>query len=73
LAALGRAWRIARAGPLARTGLWPRENRDAIEQLLSRSPEAQARAALKARIRLLYETVNRTWVEEARVYRVIRA
>jgi len=50
-----------------------RENRGAIEQLLTTSPEAQARAALKERLRLLNETAHRTSVEEARVYRVVRA
>jgi hypothetical protein len=50
-----------------------RENRAAIEQLLSSSPEAQARTASKERRRVLNEQLNRAWVAEARVFRVVRA
>ncbi|HTV20920.1 MAG TPA: hypothetical protein VMG12_19680 [Polyangiaceae bacterium] len=50
-----------------------KENRDAIEQLLSSSPMAQQRAALDERLRGLREATNRAWVEEARVFRVVRA
>ena len=50
-----------------------RENHGAIEQLLSSSPEAQARAAINERLRVLYEQLNRTSVTEARVFRVVRA
>jgi hypothetical protein len=47
--------------------------RTAIEQLLSSSPEAQARTASKERRRVLNEQLNRAWVTEARVFRVVRA
>ena len=50
-----------------------KQNRDAIEQLLSSSASAQARAALDERLRLSYEELNRKSVEEARVFRVVRA
>jgi hypothetical protein len=49
------------------------ENREAIEQLLTSSPEAQARAASKERKRALQERLNSAWVTEARVFRVVRA
>ena len=50
-----------------------RENRGAIEQLLSSSPEARARAVINLRLRVLNELLNRAWVTEARVFRVVRA
>jgi hypothetical protein len=50
-----------------------KENRGAIEQLLSSSPEAQAQAATSEQLRVLYEQLNLTSVTEARVYRVVRA
>ena len=50
-----------------------RENRGAIEQLLSSSPEARARDVINLRLRVLNELLNRAWVTEARVFRVVRA
>jgi len=49
------------------------ENRRAIEQLLTSSPEARARAASQERLRVLQERSNSLWVSEARVVRLVRA
>jgi hypothetical protein len=50
-----------------------RDNREAVEQLLTSSPEAQARRVSQQRVRALYEEIERASVAEARVYRVVRA
>jgi hypothetical protein len=50
-----------------------RENRTAIESVLTSSPEARRRAEASGRTRALYEQLDRLSVDEARVFRLTRA
>lgn len=50
-----------------------RQSRGAIENLLTHSPQAQARAQASERARVLYDELGRIGVQEARVLRVKRA
>jgi hypothetical protein len=50
-----------------------RDNRAAIEIALTASPEAQQRSAANERAQALYERLDRLGVQEARVFRLLRA
>jgi hypothetical protein len=50
-----------------------RENRASIEIALTASPEARQRSEASQRARVLYDQLDRLSVEEARVFRLVRA